>query len=347
MIVLGIGTGRCGTQALMTLLNLQKINTLHESILLPWDFDLVSLNSLLVKLSKTSTIDYPDVGDVNFSLLNYIEPLLKSLNTENVKIGSEQEYLFSPNTAVRVVCLRRDKAETIKSWMNNQKNFNFWSSANHECFTQGLYLKNDILGDSFPKYDLEKEAALANFWDDYYLKAAQLELIYPDSFKIFDMSELFSDTSVQKILLDFLEIPAEKRFTAVLNNKIDKKAKDTDLGLVLDFIAELLSEEVLKSIFNDFDGDISLKFLVFYNLLKIAIDKTDAEMLPLINSSERLLNYLPEMSLIFNNDVETINTFLTLNKAFISFSNEKSIRYNYFPKAIENLKRLISSNLLK
>ena len=119
------------------------------------------------------------------------------------------------------------------------------------------------------------------------------------------------------------------------------------MDLVLDFIAELLSEEVLKSIFNDFDGDISLKFLVFYNLLKIAIDKTDTEMLPLINSSERLLNYLPEMSLIFNNDAETINTFLTLNKAFISFSNEKSIRYNYFPKAIENLKRLISSNLLK
>jgi hypothetical protein len=347
MIVLGIGTGRCGTQALMTFLNLQKVNTLHESVLLPWVFDSQSLNSLLTKLGKTSTIDYPNVGEVNFSLLNYIEPLLKSISAENVDIGSEQEYLFTANIAVRVVCLRRDKAETIKSWMNNHKNFNFWSSVEHECFAQGLYLKNDILGNSFPKYDLGKEAALACFWDDYYLKAAQLELIYPDSFKIFDMPELFSDTSVQKVLLDFLEIPLGKRFSSVFNNKIDKKAKDTSLDLVLDFIAELIPEEILKPIFGDFNGEFSLEIFVFYNLLKISMDKTDEEMLTLINSSERLLSYLPEMSLIFKNDAETINTFLALNRAFISFSNEKSIRYNYFPKAIENLKRLISSNLLK
>ena len=79
MIVLGIGTGRCGTQSLMTFLNLQKINTFHESVLLPWVFDSVSLNFLLTKLTKVSTVDYPDVGDVNFSLLNYIEPLLKNI----------------------------------------------------------------------------------------------------------------------------------------------------------------------------------------------------------------------------------------------------------------------------
>jgi hypothetical protein len=137
------------------------------------------------------------------------------------------------------------------------------------------------------------------------------------------------------------------RFSSILNHKIDKKAKDANLDSVLDFIAELLSEEVLEPVFNGFNGDISLRMFVFYNLLKIAMDKTDEEMLLLINSSERLLNYLPEMSLIFKNDTETINTFFALNKAFISFSNEKSIRYNYFPKAIENLKRLISSNLLK
>ncbi|MFM7458174.1 MAG: hypothetical protein ACKO3R_05890 [bacterium] len=358
MIVLGIGTGRCGTQALMTFLNLQKVNTLHESVLLPWTFDLVSLNSLLAKLRKASTIDYPDVGEVNFSLLNYIEPLLKEvmknfifhhgLSGEEVKAPlSELGGLFPANTAIRVVCLRRDKAETLKSWMNNHKNFNFWSNADHECFAQGLYLKNDILGNSFPKYDLGKEAALACFWDDYYLKAAQLELAYPENFKIFDMSELFSDTSVQEILLDFLGIPVNKRFSSIFNNKIDKKAKDTSLDSVLDFIAELLSDEILKPVFNGFNEDISLRMFVFYNLLKIAMDKTDEEMRLLINSSERLLNYLPEMSLIFKNDTEAINTFLALNKEFISFSNEKSIRYNYFPKVIENLKRLIGSNLLK
>ena len=347
MIVFGIGTGRCGTQALMTFLNLQKINTLHESVLLPWDFDSVSLNLLLAKLTKKSTVDYPDVGDVNFSLLNYIEPLLKSVYCESVESGLGSKYFCLVENDIRVVCLRRDKAETVKSWMNNHKNFNFWSSADHACFSQGLYLKNDILGNSFPKYDLGKEAALACFWDDYYLKAAQLELVYPEAFKIFDMSQLFSDTTNQKILLDFLKIPVANRFSSVLNHKIDKKAKDANLDSVLDFIAELLSEEVLEAVFKDFKGHFPIKLLVFYNLLKIAMDKTDEEILPLINSSERLLNYLPEMSLIFNNDAETISTFLALNKAFISFSNEKYIRYNYFPKAIENLKRLISSNLLK
>jgi hypothetical protein len=347
MIVFGIGTGRCGTQALMTFLNLQKLNTLHESILLPWDFDSVSLNSLLAKLAKESTVDYPDVGDVNFSLLNYIEPLLKSVYGESVESGLESKYFYLAENDIRVVCLRRDKAETVKSWMNNHKNFNFWSSADHACFSQGLYLKNDILGNSFPKYDLGKEAALACFWDDYYLKATQLELVYPEAFKIFDMSQLFSDTATQKILLDFLKIPVVNRFSSILNHKVDKKAKDVNLDSVLDFIAELLSEEVLEAVFKDFKGHSPIKLLVFYNLLKIAMDKTDEEMLPLINSSGRLLNYLPEMSLIFKNDAETINTFFALNKAFISFSNEKSIRYNYFPKAIENLKRLISSNLLK
>jgi hypothetical protein len=260
MIVLGIGTGRCGTQALMTFLNLQKINTLHESILLPWFFDSASLNSLLVKLNKESTVDYPDVGDVNFSLLNYIEPLLNSVSSDIAESGLEPKCFYLPENDIRVVCLRRDKAETIKSWMNNQKNFNFWSSADHQCFTHGLYLKNDILGASFPKYDLEKEAALACFWDDYYMKAAQLELAYPDLFKIFDMPELFSDTSVQKTLLDFLGTPVDKRFSGIFNNKIDNKAKDTNLDLVLDFIADLHSEEILKPVFNGFNG---LSFPIF------------------------------------------------------------------------------------
>lgn len=330
MIILGIGTGRCGTQALATFLNLQKISVQHEGSILPWAFDTDHLKILQTNLSKLSTVDYPDVGDINFSLLNYIEPLIQQLHQES-----------SPHNALRVICLKRDKAETVKSWMTNQKNYNFWSVKEHSSFTLGLYLRNDTLENSFPKYDLDKENALMQFWDDYYAETSRLEKLYPDFIKTFDMKTLLSEPAVQEDMLDFIEIVKSKRFVTAFKNKIDDKARDTDLELILSQIPLIPTLDI------EFRSKFSVNVLVLYNFLKIALNKNDQEMPSLLASSEYPLDKFSELKIILCNDENYQEEFFTENRSFISYLNTDASMYNYFPKAIENLRKLISLNLLK
>jgi len=319
-LIFGIGTGRCGTQALATFLNLQKINALHERLLMPWDFDLSKLTELTDIMLKDSTSDYPIVAEVNFSLLNYVRTLMQKPFT------------------VKVFCLKRDRDETIKSWLNNQKNYNLWSNENHLSFSSGLYLKNDALGKSFPKYDLDKKEAIAAYYDDYYREAYALENEFPDRFRIFDMKSVLSEESVQVLLLDFLEIAEENRFIHIFKNKIDDKPKDEDVGILfenLDLLKPLDSE-----LLQDFSPE-TVKFLTHYNLLKIILDKDDAAMLTFLSYRQDLL-----LDLAFSQLSIDFNNLDTLSKAFIAKINLDSSLYNYFPDTVQVLKKQAKKNFL-
>ena len=134
MFVIGIGTGRCGTQTLATYLGLQKINTRHESLILDWDFNRNQADDFINHLSNAVTIDYPDVAEVNFSLLNYIEYFLERFDEE-----------------LKIIVMKRNREDTIHSWMKNQPYMNMWSNASHHSFTQGDYLIHSELSRAFPK----------------------------------------------------------------------------------------------------------------------------------------------------------------------------------------------------
>ncbi|NQY79609.1 MAG: hypothetical protein HRT47_04785 [Candidatus Caenarcaniphilales bacterium] len=306
MFVLGIGTGRCGTQTLSTFLGLQKINTRHESLLMPWDFDQHQADNLIKHLQDGVTIDYPDVGEINFSLVNYCEYLLENLSS------------------LRIIVIKRAKEDTVNSWMKNQSYVNLWTNGSHESFRQGDYLKYDELGNSFPKYDLEKEKALAQFWDDYYEYAEALTKKYSSSIKIFDMHSLFSDVLKQKELLDFIEVEESKQFRYALNKNFDNKSTLLTKNS-MNILKALIKRDNLD--LREFESKTSFQpyLLLKFLLLGIVFNKNIDKMPSFINEHKEICEEFLE-------DLKFLDSFEILKKdlaSLIAFLNESSERYSY------------------
>ncbi len=246
-VVIGLGTGRSGTASLTSLIDRQhggmcfhemnpacavfagnpqpQLNAAIEfrRILLGGDRRL-----LTVDYSRPSSVAsyerlqaMPDVrliGDIAFYYLNYVGDILEAV----------PDCLF--------VCLRRDRAQTVQSWLKKSsisrwpsllwgdrirswltrmplyKEYNFWQE--HD----GTVWKKDPVWDScFPKFEApSKQAAIEMYWDYYYLEAERLQNLYPDSFRIFDTNEM-STTEGQRAILAFLGIPEAEM---VLSGKV-------------------------------------------------------------------------------------------------------------------------------
>ncbi len=306
MFVLGIGTGRCGTQTLSTFLGLQKINTRHESLLMPWEFNQQQADALIKHLKDAVTIDYPDVAEVNFSLLNYSEYLLKHL---------------SP---LRIIVLKRLKKDTIRSWMKNQPYVNMWTDENHESFKRGDYLKHSELSNSFPKYDLGKEEALASFWDDYYQQAELLAAKYPDSIKLFDMYDLFSSEEEQEQLLSFTGVDKAKQFTRAITKKIDEKAivqiKDS-----IKILKDLFEKESLD--LSDFKAEFysSPRQLLKFLVLGVSVN-TRIEKMPdlILENQEICKDFFGDLKFL-----DSFKNFIENLRILIAFLNEDQASYSY------------------
>lgn len=236
MIVIGLGTGRSGTASLAKLLGSQQdamcfhemnpsclrfsgtprpvLNTIDEfqSILNGGDPSM-----LTVDLSRRVSAEAYDrlcqmrrvrlIGDVAFYYLTYVEAI--AARTEDV----------------RFICLRRDKAATVQSWMRKsaivrwrskrladrlaslitgepyQETHNFWME--HD----GRIWRSDPVWDKcFPKFPgPTKLEAINQYWDYYYEQADMLAAKLPDRFRIIDTDRL-SDKASQAELLSFCGI---------------------------------------------------------------------------------------------------------------------------------------------
>lgn len=170
--IIGLGTGRCGTNSLADLLNMQPgINISHEYLFpLPWNFSLEVIQRRIYDLRKKN-------GDVAFYYLNYVE------------------HINSVYPSSKFVCLKRDKAGTIMSYMKKSENRNNWIEHNGNKWSKSKFFYN-----SYPKFDVElKEEALDKYYELYYSKARKLEETMPN-FKIFDLNDLNTQSGVLKIL---------------------------------------------------------------------------------------------------------------------------------------------------
>ncbi len=180
-LVIGLGSGRCGTTSLAHLLNKQPhASVTHEEPpLLPWQVDAALLAERLAGLrARPETL----VGDVAFYYLPYVELIAAQL----------------PNT--RFVCLRRDREETVRSFVAKSEGVHHWIQ--HDG-TQ--WQKSPDWDDCFPKYDLvDKTAAIGRYWDEYYARATELATQLP-SFRIFEMTALNDREGVED-LLDFIGV---------------------------------------------------------------------------------------------------------------------------------------------
>lgn len=183
-LIIGLGTGRCGTVSIYRLLNSQKSSNIsHESMpVLSWEFNQRAiekkLNSLMKKRGRY-------VGDV----ASYYLPYMK--------------FILGRHPDVKFVCLKRNKKEVIESFDRHTKRWDF----NHWIDHDGKKWKKSNKWDkSFPTYDIKsKKRAIARYWEEYYKEVKKLMKKYSRNIKIFKISALNTQKGVRRIL-DFCGI---------------------------------------------------------------------------------------------------------------------------------------------
>ena len=178
-LLMGLGTGRCGTMSLATILDAQYSTSISFEgyYKLPW---LANIDSLKHTIKNISMHAGETVGDVGFYYLPYVEKIIELTGD------------------AKFVCIKRDKDETIASQIRAgqslyhmhivaQDSKHFDSDACHLNNEENRTFRN-----SFPKYDLPLEDAWAQYHDDYYEKADYFERVYPGTFKVFDMDSVLN-----------------------------------------------------------------------------------------------------------------------------------------------------------
>lgn len=189
-MIIGLGTGRCGTVSLANLLNVNNLNVVHElRPLLSWyDGDYKQkINTL-----REQKLD----GEV----ASYFLPYVRGINdmVENVKF----------------ICLKREKQQVIDSFMKKTPVTNHWC----EYTEGGEWKKDKEWYECFPKYNIsDKKEAISMYWESYYKEAETLSNDM-DNFKIFETRDLNDEKGVYDIL-DFCGIDDKKIKTNIKLNK--------------------------------------------------------------------------------------------------------------------------------
>ena len=199
-LIIGLGSGRCGTVSLYRLLNLQRDSYIkHESKpMLTWIYDKEKIDD---KLEKILGKNKRYVGDVASYYLPYVEDILNK------------------NQFTKFIILKRTRDEVVKSFLRKtEKNkWNHWKENSKK--------KEANKWDSiFPKYNLDsKEEGIRRYWKEYYEKSENLLKKYPKNIKIFNIEDLNSRTKVKDIL-DFSGIREEDQ--RIIQNIRENKSRD-------------------------------------------------------------------------------------------------------------------------
>lgn len=180
-LVIGLGSGRCGTVSLRDLLNHQGFNAVHELKLMPWfpDYEICNavIKDILIRKSDL-------VADIGYYYLPYVL------------------YIAIKYPTTKFVCLQRDKEEVINSFLKFSK-YNYWSYP---------YIDREKTewDSTFPTYhNLSKAEAISQYWGDYYKTVRSLVKIIPDNIQLFDMNKTFNEEDGQRKLFEFIGIESK------------------------------------------------------------------------------------------------------------------------------------------
>lgn len=165
-IVIGLGSGRCGTMSLWGLLDLQVNSYVtHEALPMPWNRNPDVYEEMFSRLFSR---DADIIGDSGYYWINYVEDLLQ------------------PKPDTRFICLKRNRDEVIKSMWNHSRGLN--THPTDDWFMM------------YPRYDTDRKSAVGLMWDEYYELAERWQDKYPDYFRIFDMDLLNTERGQEEIL---------------------------------------------------------------------------------------------------------------------------------------------------
>lgn len=190
-IVIGLGTGRCGTQSLATLLDQQPDSDItHERFKyhLAWSQNDNRVKLLIDKCQKQLNNGLQLTGDVHSAYLPYAEELLETV----------------PNTIF--IALKREKEATVKSFLERtRKKANHWAP-------DKLLERHKRWNKCFPTYEKEltKPHAIARYWDEYYEEVERLQSKYPNRVFLYDLS-ILNNAEMQSNLLSKLGIPLSEQ----------------------------------------------------------------------------------------------------------------------------------------
>ena len=193
-IILGMGTGRCGTHTLADLLNLQPDSSFtHEQPpLLPWDPapGKPVIQERLARIRRTRPQRF--VGDVSLFYLPYVEDAIAA------------------EPGVKIICLERPKEEVVASFCK-------WSDTVHPLPTDHWAVEpapgwhhDPLWTRIFPQYaePASREDRIRRYWDEYHDRSTELAGRFPDSVRTFPTDALNSEVGVRDIL-KFAGIPPD------------------------------------------------------------------------------------------------------------------------------------------
>ncbi len=191
-IILGIGTGQCGTRALAALLNSQPdAHVTHEDPpLLPWRRN-PKWPGIRERLGRFRT-SRPQrfIGDVAHYYLPYVEEAI------------------ALEPGLRIICLERARDEVISGfdrWLGaaHPMPMDHWSARPLEGSHHDL-----IWTRTFPQYETQgREEGIGRYWDEYHSRARDLSRRFPENVRVFPTRGALGMEAGQRDLLTFAGIP--------------------------------------------------------------------------------------------------------------------------------------------
>lgn len=174
-LVLGLGTGRCGSVSLTTLLRAQEgCYAAHESLpLLKWTGE---NKRLLFHKKRLDTLlrAHEVVAEVAHYYLPYVEQILT----------------WYPDA--RVIVLKRDRAQTVNSFKKMVPHLNHWMDTG---------AKKNAWDETFPTFRAHsKTEAIEKYWDLYYQTIEALMKKYPGHIRLYATEDLNQPLNQLEIL---------------------------------------------------------------------------------------------------------------------------------------------------
>ena len=195
-IIIGLGSGRCGTQSLACLLDAQENTFVTHEKMGAFSKDNETIRALTAPFKL---INQKFIGDVSFYHLYYVEHFIE---------------LFGDK--VKFVCLKRDKRECCESYLIKCMPANHWWDHDGTKYVKSPYDK------CYPKFNNTKNIceAIEAYYDFYYAEINKLLVKYPHQIKLYDTIAL-NNEAMAKNMLNWLGF-SDPLYQKIHKNKIRK-----------------------------------------------------------------------------------------------------------------------------
>jgi len=232
-LVIGMGSGRCGTRSLAEMLNNHsEISCTHEKHILLWMINTIDANKAIEKIFAGSNKEIS--GDVGYYWLNYTHFLVNKYDA-------------------KIVCLKRDKDAVVRSFMKGLQNPVYGNLVMDAIRKQPIPLKysdyvtekdlekmdastrefvehywdepllsDNMLREYFPKYKVkDRKSYLERYWEDYYYEAERYRDTYLKNFLLIDIDEALNTHEGIKQIFNFIGVtPVTRHFHVRTNVKM-------------------------------------------------------------------------------------------------------------------------------